>query len=55
MYEPVWFLQKTLSAVAEAVAAIGALCLFVMTARGRLGADKATPVPTPSLTTTDAR
>jgi hypothetical protein len=35
MYEPVWFPEKTLSAVTEAVAAIGALCLFLVTAHGR--------------------
>jgi hypothetical protein len=30
MYDPVWSAGKTISAVAEAVAAVGALCLFLM-------------------------
>jgi len=28
MYDPVWYAEKTISAVAEAVAAVGALCLL---------------------------
>ena len=30
MYDPVWYTEKTISAVAEAVAAVGALCLFLL-------------------------
>lgn len=30
MYDPVWYSEKTISAVAEAVAAVGALCLLLM-------------------------
>ena len=30
MYDPVWYGEKTISAVGEAVAAIGALCLLLM-------------------------
>jgi len=29
MYDPVWYTQKTISAVAEAIAAVGALVLFM--------------------------
>jgi len=36
MYDPVWYTEKTISAVAEAVAAVGALCLLLMS-RGRGG------------------
>src|SRR5665647_1320439 len=36
MYDPIWYTEKTISAVAEAVAAVGALCLLLMSgARGR--------------------
>jgi hypothetical protein len=35
MYEPVWFLEKTLSALAEAVAALAALVLVGTTSRRR--------------------
>jgi len=28
MYDPIWYAEKTISAVAEAVAAVGALCLY---------------------------
>lgn len=38
MYEPVWFTEKTLSAVAEAVAALAALLLVGRAWRGRLRA-----------------
>ncbi len=37
MYDPTWYTEKTVSAVAEAVAAVAALCLMLM-ARGRRGA-----------------
>lgn len=30
MYDPIWYPEKTISAVAEAVAAVGALCLLLM-------------------------
>lgn len=30
MYDPIWYAQKTISAVAEAVAAAGALCLLLL-------------------------
>src|SRR5674476_1556960 len=30
MYDPIWYTEKTISAVAEAVAAVGALCLLLM-------------------------
>jgi hypothetical protein len=30
MYDPIWYTQKTISAVAEAVAAVGGLCLLLM-------------------------
>jgi hypothetical protein len=30
MYDPVWYPEKTISAVAEAVAAVGALCLLLL-------------------------
>jgi hypothetical protein len=30
MYDPIWYAEKTVSAVAEAVAAVGALCLFLL-------------------------
>ena len=30
MYDPAWYTEKTISAVAEAAAAIGALCLLLM-------------------------
>jgi hypothetical protein len=30
MYEPIWYPEKTISAVAEAVAALGALCLLLL-------------------------
>jgi hypothetical protein len=30
MYDPIWYTEKTISAVAEAVAAVGALCLFLL-------------------------
>ena len=30
MYDPIWYGEKTISAVAEAVAAVGALCLLLM-------------------------
>src|SRR5450759_3778918 len=30
MYDPIWYTQKTISAVAEAVAAVGAFCLLLM-------------------------
>jgi hypothetical protein len=30
MYDPIWYTEKTISAVAEAVAAAGALCLLLM-------------------------
>jgi cytochrome c oxidase assembly factor CtaG len=30
MYDPVWTAEKTISAVAEALAAVGALCLFLL-------------------------
>ena len=36
MYDPIWYTEKTISAVAEAVAAVGALCLLFMS-RGRGG------------------
>jgi predicted signal transduction protein with EAL and GGDEF domain len=29
MYDPVWYTQKTITAVAEAIAAVGALALFM--------------------------
>jgi len=36
MYDPIWYTEKTISAVAEAVAAVGALCLLLMSGvRGR--------------------
>jgi hypothetical protein len=36
MYDPIWYTEKTISAVAEAVAAVGALCLLFMSGvRGR--------------------
>jgi hypothetical protein len=35
MYEPVWFFEKTLSAVAEAVAALASLVLLVMSSTPR--------------------
>jgi hypothetical protein len=31
MYDPIWFPEKAISAVAEAVAAVSALCLLLMT------------------------
>jgi hypothetical protein len=30
MYDPIWYTEKAISAVAEAVAAVGALCLLLM-------------------------
>jgi hypothetical protein len=30
MYDPVWYPEKTISAIAEAVAAVGALCLLLL-------------------------
>ena len=30
MYDPIWYTEKTISAVAEAVAAVAALCLLLM-------------------------
>jgi len=30
MFDPIWYTQKTLSAVGEAVAAVGALCLLLL-------------------------
>jgi hypothetical protein len=33
MYDPVWYPEKTISAVAEAVAAVGALCLLLLPRR----------------------
>jgi hypothetical protein len=30
MYDPIWYTEKTISAIAEAVAAVGALCLLLM-------------------------
>jgi hypothetical protein len=30
MYDPIWYTEKTVSAVAEAVAAVGALCLLLL-------------------------
>ena len=30
MYDPTWYTEKTISAVAEAVAAVGALCLILL-------------------------
>jgi hypothetical protein len=30
MYDPIWYPEKTISAVAEAVAAVAALCLLLM-------------------------
>jgi len=30
MYDPIWYPEKTVSAVAEAVAALGALCLLLL-------------------------
>ena len=38
MYEPVWFTEKSLSAVAEAVAAVGAAAGLVVSRRDRTGA-----------------
>lgn len=38
MYEPVWFTEKSLSAVAEAVAAVGAAAGLVLSRRDRTGA-----------------
>lgn len=35
MYEPVWFFEKTLSAVAEAVGTVAAALGFVLTGKGR--------------------
>lgn len=35
MYDPVWTTEKTISAVAEALAAAGALCLFLLPAPAR--------------------
>jgi hypothetical protein len=36
MYDPIWYTEKTISAVAEAVAAVAALCLLLMSGvRGR--------------------
>jgi hypothetical protein len=29
MYDPIWYTEKTISAIAEAVAAVGALCLLL--------------------------
>jgi len=34
MYEPVWFAKKSLSAVAEAVAAVAALAALMLARRG---------------------
>jgi hypothetical protein len=33
MYDPIWYAEKTISAVAEAFAAVGALCLFLFPQR----------------------
>jgi hypothetical protein len=30
MYDPTWYAEKTISAIAEAVAAVGALCLILL-------------------------
>ena len=30
MYDPIWYTEKTISAIAEAVAAVGALCLLLI-------------------------
>jgi len=30
MYDPVWYTEKTISAIAEALAAVGALCLLLL-------------------------
>ena len=35
MYDPIWYTEKTVSAVAEAVAAVGALCLFLWHKSGK--------------------
>lgn len=33
MYDPIWYAEKTISAVAEAVATVGALCLLLLPQR----------------------
>lgn len=48
MYEPVWFGEKTVSAVAEAVAALGALLLLLRSGRRpRAGAPGTAAAPEP--------
>jgi hypothetical protein len=49
MYEPIWFGEKTLSAVAEAVAGLGSLVLLRMTWRHP---HDAAPAAAPNFTTT---
>jgi len=33
MYDPIWYPEKTISAIAEAVAAVGALALLTLPSR----------------------
>lgn len=44
MYDPIWYPEKTISAIAEAVAAAGSLCLFWLASLGSNG-DSETNAP----------